>query len=54
MNQIPVDSQGNINKAVIDKFIENIPSNLMYSKDESMAERLDRKVKETNFFNTFG
>jgi len=54
INQIPVDGRGNINKAVIDKFIENIPSNLMYSKDESMAERLDRKVKETNFFNTFG
>ena len=54
VNQIPVDPQGNINKAIIDKFIENIPSNLMYSKDESMAERLDRKVKETNFFNTFG
>ena len=54
VNQIPVDPQGNINKAIIDKFIENIPSNLMYSKDESMAERLDRKVKETNFFNTLG
>jgi hypothetical protein len=54
MNQIPVDPQGNINKAVIDKFIENIPSNLMYSKDESVAERLDRTVKETNFFKTFG
>jgi 3-dehydroquinate dehydratase len=54
VNQIPVDPQGNIDKAIIDKFIENIPSNLMYSKDESMAERLDRKVKETNFFNTLG
>lgn len=53
INQIPIDSQGNINKAVIDKFIENIPSNLIYSKDETMAERLDRKVKEHNFFNTF-
>ena len=52
INQIPVDPQGNINKAVIDKFIENIPSNLIFSKDETMAERLDRKVKETNFFNT--
>ena len=52
MNQIPVDSQGNINKAVIDKFIENIPSNLIYSKNETMAERLDRKIKEQNFFNT--
>jgi len=53
INQIPTDKQGNINKAVIDKFIENIPSNLMYSKDESMAERLDRKVKEQNFYNTY-
>ena len=53
INQIPEDNQGNINKAIIDKFIENIPSNLMFSKDESMAARLDRKVKEENFYNTY-
>ena len=52
ISQIPVDPQGNINKAVIDKFIENIPSNLIYSKNETMAERLDRKIKEQNFFNS--
>ena len=53
INQIPEDNQGNINKAIIDKFIENIPSNLMFSEDESMAARLDRKVKEENFYNTY-
>jgi len=53
INQIPEDNQGNINKAIIDKFIENIPNNLMFSKDESMAARLDRKVKEENFYNTY-
>ena len=53
INQIPEDNQGNINKAIIDKFIENIPNNLMFSKDESMADRLARKVKEENFYNTY-